>query len=123
LCATVAGRVVLYSILLVSLTAAVLLAFLQTQTFEKALAQAILSALRDTIEAPVTIRSLRLDLLGGRVLIFGFQIGPKRESLPAPLSADLIFVKVGFGEMFSGRLDLERVFVPPCTRLKMAPRR
>ena len=109
--ARVLGRVVLYVTLVLGLMAAVLLAFLQTNTFERALADSLLSGLHDSINAPAELGSLRLDLLSGRLLLYDLRIGSPVAELPDPLNVDLIIIDVDLGQLLTGRVELSSVLI------------
>ena len=79
--------------LVVLLAAALLSLYLQSSDFEALLAGNLTDSLQQLMDKPVSINSLRLDLLGGRVMITGLRVGAGSIDLPDPVAIDLILLQ------------------------------
>ena len=111
LLSAVAGRIILYTALVVLLAAAVLSVFLQSAQFEVTLADNLVAELQLALEKPVEIRGLSLDLLGGRLCISGLKVGSGIEGMPDPVFIDFVMLEFRPLELLQRRLRLEDIIV------------
>jgi hypothetical protein len=105
------GRLLLYGFLATALAAAIFSLYIQSHDFELLLADLIREGMEKTLGQPVTLRSLRIDPLGGRLLINGVTVGSGAIDLPSPLHLDHVILEVDSASMFRGELDIKRIMV------------
>jgi autotransporter translocation and assembly factor TamB len=107
----VLGRLLLYGALSAGLFAAFTSLYLQSFDFELLLAGVIRNGLEEAIGRPVTMRSLRFDILGGKLLINDVVIASGDPDLPAPLHIEHLLLDVDYSRILKGELELKRVVV------------
>ena len=109
--AAIAGRILLYGLLVMGLVAAFTFLYLQSHDFELLLTGKITDGLAEALGQPVSLQSLRFDLLGGRVMIKGLKIGAGASGFPDPVKIDYVILQVDQPSVLQGILDLKRIIL------------
>jgi len=109
--AAVVGRILLYGLLAAAMVAAFASLYLQSLDFELMLMGLITDGAEEALGRPVTLQSLRFDLLGGRVLIKGLRVGSGKPDLPDPLYIDYVLLQVDHRSILQGVIDIKQLIL------------
>jgi len=120
--AALLGRLLLYAALVVALAASLLSVYLQSPAFEAYLADEIRAGLGQLLDSQVSLRGVRFDLLGERVIIYRLAIGAGAEGMPDPLRVERVTVHLRLRDLLRGRLTLGSVVMTrPEIRVEIDP--